>query len=327
MKNLKKILSALSAVLLLSLSLSVLSCASSPSSDGSSSVSVRKQKAVLTKNPERMFWTITGTDSNGKPSHVHILGTIHAADERVFPLGDKVIESFTTADRLVAEISLDDIQMNLMSSVMEAMTQDVLPDGKDILSDLSESQRSMLGSILGDQLGPLSRFKPWVSTTSCQNAYLGGIGFDARYGVDMSIYGYAIENGKKVEGLDALSTQLGILRYGDYETQLQILKDLLDDLANPTEVHSMMMSLYEAYLKDDVAAVGKICLDNMKADEKRSAIYKDYDRMLYNDRNKAWAEKITEYLDKGGETFIFAGCAHFTAGETVFHYLKKLGTL
>jgi hypothetical protein len=80
-------------------------------------------------------------------------------------------------------------------------------------------------------------------------------------------------------------------------------------------------------LKDDVAAVGKICLDNMKADEKRSAIYKDYDRMLYNDRNKAWAEKITDYLDAGGETFIFAGCAHFTAGETVFHYLKKLGTL
>jgi uncharacterized protein YbaP (TraB family) len=49
--------------------------------------------------------------------------------------------------------------------------------------------------------------------------------------------------------------------------------------------------------------------------------------MVYANRNKDWANDITEYLAQGGTTFIFAGTAHWVGNDSVFNYLRKLGTI
>lgn len=313
MKNLRKFLAGTALLLVASL---VLSCASAP-----------KQKATLEKTHERMFWTISGVDSKGNPSKVYVLGTIHMADERVFPLADSVVGAFDGAGRIVAELGLEDLQKNLMAKIVPLMLQDLLPGGKTVLDDLSESQGGLLVEMLGEKSEQLVRFNPWVSSLTCQNSFYEQFGFDPKYGIDNNLYSYAMQGGRDVEGLDTVDTQIEIIRFGDYGTQLTILRDLLDQLGEKEEVQEYMKNLYEAYLNDDIESLAALQAEEMSSDERRNEIYKEYNCKLYANRNSVWAEKIAGYLADGGETFIFAGCAHFTVGKTVFDYMRANGTL
>ena len=62
-------------------------------------------------------------------------------------------------------------------------------------------------------------------------------------------------------------------------------------------------------------------------EENSDPLYQQYHDLVYTNRNKDWAEDITNYLNEGGTTFIFAGCAHWLGDDSVFHYLKEMKTI
>ena len=292
------------------------------------STAAKKQKAVLTKNPERMFWTISGTDSKGNPSYVHILGTIHVGDEKLYPLEENVLAAWNRADHLVAEVALVDIKDNLMPKVMEAMYKSVLPNGQSILNDLSDEETSMLIETMGEKLTSVySKFQPWISTLMCQSVYISSLGFETGYGLDNNLYALAAQSERDVEGLDSLQTQMDIITFGDYDTQISLLKGLLDELIAKKTIKEHLDKLYDAYLKNDAEALAKLSEKTISDDKEKNSIYEKYYNKLYIERNEAWAKKIAKYLKAGGETFIFAGAAHFTVDKTVFYYLEKQGVL
>ena len=75
MKNLKKILTAALAFLL------IFSFLVSCKTKDSNSQADGEPKAVLIKHPERMFWEIKKGDAS-----IYVLGTIHVADKDFYPL-------------------------------------------------------------------------------------------------------------------------------------------------------------------------------------------------------------------------------------------------
>ena len=83
--------------------------------------------------------------------------------------------------------------------------------------------------------------------------------------------------------------------------------------------------LYEAYLANDAKKLESILTLSRMADEARGEFYRAYYNKLFTERNKAWADKILQYLDEGGTTFIFAGCGHFVGHDSVFANLEKRG--
>ena len=96
-KKIKLILS------ILFLSFLVISCASNQHA------ALGAQKAVLSKENDRMFWKISSTDKEGKPSYIYMQGTVHLGNDRIFPIGENVLYQFDNADRVYAEISSEDI--------------------------------------------------------------------------------------------------------------------------------------------------------------------------------------------------------------------------
>ena len=69
----------------------------------------KTERAVLIKRPERMFWEIKKGDAS-----VFVLGTIHVADNRFFPLDDAILAAFDSADVLVSEVGA--LDMNAMQT-------------------------------------------------------------------------------------------------------------------------------------------------------------------------------------------------------------------
>lgn len=285
-------------------------------------------QARVTEGPERMFWRIEGVDRRGKPATVYVQGSFHLGDDRLYPLEKSVMEAWTNADRLVAEVSSADYD-RLTDRITELVAQSYRKAaGRVITDNLTAAQNATLSAYIeAEVLQNLALFEPWIISYSLAAALYTNSGLTMEKGLDTVLLSAAKEAGRPVEGLDSLQAQIDGITYGSYDEQMVMLRDLLDDLTDPSEALADIKALYEAYLADNRAQVNRLNQDSMDEDTAEHAFYADYYRLLINDRNKDWAQDITGYLREGGTTFIFAGAAHWVGDNSVFSYLKKMGTI
>ena len=322
-KSMKKLKRMLTAVLALSFVLFV-SCATT-----STGTKTAKQKATLEKTSERMLWKISGTDKNGNPSAIYVQGTIHVGDERLV-ISDNVKKLFLSADRRIGEISSADYPK------IEAKTAEMMIEGakaaalenKDFRNDLSEEHNEMLRSLMQEEsTTQYAMFEPWVLNLVLSMTAIGDAGLDPTRALDSYFIDYAQENSLSTEGLDSLETQLDIVKFGSWNDQVEMLAETIDSLGSVEkreEAAQEIIDMYEAYIDDDVDKLSKV-IDKSQIAE--TAIEKRYNKLLWQDRNVAWAKLFAEYLNEGGTTFVFAGCGHFTGKNSVFNEMQKNKTL
>ena len=317
MKNFKK---ALIALLALSFVLAV-SCATTAGSK------TAKQKASLEKTQERMLWKISGTDKNGEPSTVYVQGTIHLGDDRLV-VSDNVKRLFLGADRRIGEIASEDYP-KIQEKTIEMMIESAKAAGnKDFRDELTQEQNAFLENLFPKEtLAQYALFEPWVTNLLITSSIMVTAGLDAEKALDSYFVNYAAANGLSTQGLDKLETQLDFIKFGDWNDQMGLLSETIDSLAKPEELEKSskeIIDMYEAYINDDVAKTAEV-IDSSKKYE--TAIQKRYNKMLWEDRNAAWAKLIEQYLNDGGTTFIFAGTGHFVGKESVFTAMQKNKTL
>jgi len=300
-------------------------------------VSCKSTSVAVPEVEDRMYWKIEGTDSKGNPSTVHILGTIHVGDERLFPLPGPIMSDFERADRLVAELSSDDVNRMQGELVKSLLASAMRSRGKNVLDQLSDKELETLFSVLDEKVArPLGIYEPWLLTNTISVFQYSSCGLDSSKGIDQYLMDKARAEGRTWEGLDTLQLQLDVMQFGTYEEQLASLKAILMVLEDPTIFNVYINTLYDAYLAGDAEGVLRADEIGDEKLEKLSGIDEDpefeeyskkYDEQLLAKRNRAWADKIKKCLSDGGETFIFAGCLHFIGKDSVFYFLRKNGTL
>lgn len=312
--NLKAILGAFVLALVLT------SCASTPSDS-------KKIAATLTKTDSRAFWRIDGTDKNGNPSTVFIQGTFHLGDERIFPLSEEVQQAFANADRHAGEISTQGYaDLAAASSQLNAPNK----EGKLVTDYLTEEENAFLQMAFGENLAIVDPLDPWQIKTALSLLTYINTGLNSEYGLDNNFIATLSQMGKEWDGLDELQVQLDIITFGDYDTQIKMLKDMLKvflDEKESEELTKMTVDLYESYVNDDMKKMEKLLTLSNKKDEDSDQLYIDYNHMVFRDRNQEWAQDITNYLEEGGTTFIFAGCGHWLGPDSTFKFLKKMKTI
>lgn len=309
--NLKRIFGIVFAVALLS------SCATTSKDTG----------AKLTKTGSRAFWKIEGTDKNGNPSTVYIQGTFHLGDERILPLADEVQNAFVSADRIVGEISTEGYaELAARAPELNAPNK----DGKKITDHLTDEEKAFMLQVFQQNLPLVDPLDPWQATTAITASLYTASGLSAEYGLDNSFIASATQLGRTWEGLDDIQTQIDVITFGDYNFQINTLKEMIKTLQDPEdskELLGMTSGLYEAYVKDDMKEMEKL-FDKSNADDvAEDPRYKDMLDLVYTKRNKDWAGDITNYLNEGGTTFIFAGTAHWLGDVSVFKFLRDMKTI
>lgn len=298
------------------------------------STKISKNPATITKAENAMFWEINGTDKNGNPSKLYVLGTIHVGDDRLYPIPENIEAAFIDADILVGEISSEGYSalmpetLSRQSASAQKEAARIAETGKKLSDYLTPDQLTLAKLIVGGDaaFANYELFEPWVLSSVLTMVPIATSGFDPTKGYDAFFVARSGSEGRPMEGLDELSTQLDIVEYGDWETQLLILKESLDDLLeNQEDPGKDIKELYEAYLTSDEEKLSEIMFTQLNEE---TADYKeDYNKVVFTDRNINWAEKFTNYLNEGGTTFIFAGCGHFVGPESVFVYMEKNGDL
>lgn len=302
-----------------------ISCASTKTSD-----SAIKQKAVLEKQAERMFWKIDGTDRNGNPSAIYVQGTFHLADEKCYPIADNVINAFKESDRIFGELSTEG-NKELTDRMPEVYNESITRANGRLLSDnLPEEDVLFIKQLFGEDLfNYCNCFEPWFLTTILDTAVYTLNGFSTEYGIDPYFNRLASSIEKNVEGLDTVDCQIEALSFGTYDQQLLSLSAAIKNLSNLEQAKHDALEFYQAYLDGNVDKLISISFEEQ--DESVSDAEKEYNDLytqkLILDRNEKWAHTFEDLLEEGGTTFVFAGTLHFIGDESVFKYMEKNGTL
>lgn len=306
----------------------------------------KKGTAVLIEHPERMFYEIVGTDKNGEESHIYIQGTIHIADEKIYPLSEKVSQAFLNADHVYGELSQQawtDIQMELQKKMVLSMLAAKKADKlvTDFLSEKElENLRYYLGIIAPPEqvdllLSTYEQFEPWVLNQVLSEIQQSQIPLSAENAYDIYFKTLAEElynkgdMSKETLGLDPLSVQIDVLTFGDYDVQLKMLKDSLHDKKALKREAKSTKKLYDAYVKGDKKKLEKLLFEGLDAGLEDPEYYfmDDYIDALFRNRNKSWAEQIQGFIEEGGNYFIYTGAGHYLGDFSVFTYLEELGVL
>lgn len=294
------------------------------------STKVEEKKTVLYKYPDAMLWRIDGYDKRGKPATVYCLGTIHYADERLYPWPECIDEAFNSAKRYYGELSGEDIN-SVSKEVMSMLVKSAIAlktthkNEKPLPEGLTKKEIEYLEKNV-DGLKNYYSFEPWVLNTVLSQFGNSGLYFEKGY--DSYIMQELDKRKIKYLGMDDLQDQLDVLNYGSWKFQLHNLKNTLMEIMTPEKIEVDVTDLYNAYLSHDenkVLAVMKKSMELEYAELKEE--YTQYVEMMLNARNQKWAKKIPELLNMGGTTFIYAGCAHFIGEASTFEYMRKDGTL
>ncbi len=272
----------------------------------------------IVETDERMFWEIHGMAEDGTPSTVYILGTIHIGDDQLYPLSDYVVSALDYSDRIVAEVSAEDVEL------AEAEVTKKLLEGinlsRNIYESFTDAEVEYLYSLYdAESIESLKVFEPWILMSLFQEYAIANTNLSQDQGLDINLFAYAREEGRTVEGLESLETQLDLVTFSDftYEEQILIMKEIIADSIE-LDPSIELQKLYNFYLANDKEGLSEIA--NMPPDV--GELEARYYKILLDDRNKNWAESIVTYLNEGGSTFIYAGVGHFTGENNVFDFLK-----
>ncbi len=288
------------------------------------STKLSSKKIQITKCDDAFLWQIDGFDKKGQPSKVYCLGTIHIADDKIYPWPKCVDEAFNSSDRYAGEISYDDLntitnkvtEMIFISMANANKAEARLPAG------LSDKEIEFIQkNIPGYQ--NYYFYEPWVLNLVIQGLQEPLYNLSSEKGYDQYIMNVLKEKGIKHDGLDSLQTQLDIVKYGDWNFQLFVLKQTIKEFVDSD--YFSTLDLYNAYAENNEQKIKEILNTEYQEDEESSKYEKEvtkFENELLLKRNKSWAKQIKNYLAEGGTTFVFAGCAHFLYDNNVFEFLK-----
>ena len=282
----------------------------------------------LTKIDGALLWKIEGPAKDGSASTVYLLGTYHAGDDRMTGFPECVRSALDSSDRFCCELSKTDWE-NFSQLVTDRTMQSVLTDfSHTFIDDLTQEEILLISSIIDQQtLAQLVCFEPWVLNNTLQSVLIMASGLDTTKAYDIMIMDELNTKNADFEGLDEAQTQLDLMAYGDWDTQLIMLRDTLKDIMNLADSAKEMSDLYEIFLTGDDKAFEQAYYKDLDKEIKDEPVYAQYIKELLLDRNEKWAVKIQDYIDMGGTTFVFAGSAHFTGPDSVFECMYRNGTL
>lgn len=245
---------------------------------------------------------------------VYLFGTFHLLDARPW-FDDEVRAAFDASDELVLEAIIPDDPAAAAPLVMRYAVD---PDGRLLSQRLNPEQRLALERALvraGIPPEALERFEPWFAAMTLASAAGRRLGLDAANGPERVLLSAARERGMEVAELEGMEWQLRLFDALPEEQQLAQLAQALEDAETLARELEPMLAAWSA---GDAETLGRFLDDYRTRDPLLH-------RIVFTDRNAAWARWIAERMERPGTVFIAVGAGHLAGGDSVQAALAARG--
>lgn len=249
-------------------------------------------------------------------STIYLLGSVHIAQESIYPLNDYIEDAFARATRLVVEVDITNVdQAVLQKKVME---RGMLPAGRSLRADLAPDAARKLEEKLQAHGLPASgfdRMQPWLAYLVLSELDLSLMGYEAGNGVDLHFLGRAGD--REVMELETADFQLDLLSGFTDQEQRELLTEYLDETGLEEETHE----LFDVWYAGDEERLSALIAEELGG----SGVDAKVEQELLRKRDAAMAVKIEELLQKPGVSFVVIGAAHLVGKGSVVDLLRSAG--
>lgn len=262
-----------------------------------------------------VMWQI---EKNG--TTMYLLGSIHFTKDSMYPLNEKIIESFNSSDETYYEI---DFNKKLSNEEWLEINENAMFDQSNSINELLNIEEYNLldDSFKGVDIDitTLHKYKP-MYLFMLYSSQLLTQNFSSDLPVDVFLYNSAVEQNKGINELEGIKLQYDIL----YNLSLDLQIELLMDSLNSEEFIEQANKQLDDWNKGD--------FDQLESDFKKFKIDneildKEYkEKMLYK-RNEDIVAKLVEILNSNDEKthFVTIGIGHMMGDKNVIEILKELG--
>jgi len=275
---------------------------------------------LLTKEDSKgYFWKV---EKDGV--EVHLLGSIHVGDAKMYPLRDEIEEAFDNSDHLVVEVNIAKGPDEKTAAEIQALQ--VYSDGTTLKDHVSAETYARLQSFLkelGLPTNSYDTFKPWAIYLDMSNFVSASSGYQGGLGIDMYYLSRAQLAYKPILELESYSSQLNIFDSYSKELQEQQVNEVLDGIfgirETTNETDTSLDTLADLWIKGDDAGLEALVTSLEESPEL-------YEKLLTN-RHTGMLEKIEGYLsnEKKDSYFVVAGYLHMLGKDGLITQLKEKG--
>ncbi|MCH6483756.1 TraB/GumN family protein [Pseudoxanthomonas sp. LH2527] len=264
--------------------------------------------------PVPLLWKVSDKDNA-----VYLLGSFHLLRPSDYPLSRDVDNAFADAERLMFELSPEEMQSPAMPQLM--MQAAMRTDGKTLQDELDAGTWTRLQAWAGRNGVPLASFngfEPWFVGLTISIVEMTRQGLDPKLGLDTHLMDKAQAAGKPTAGLERAQEQIGVLDGMDATEQRQFITEALEQAEKGS---AETQRLHDAWRRGDVEALW----NGMAADMRTQ--YPRLYRRINVDRNNAWVPKIRQILDRPGDddALVVVGALHLLGEDGVVEKLRARG--
>lgn len=273
------------------------------------------RSAAAAESDRGLLWEVKSGSATA-----FLLGTIHVGSKSLYPLPPAVENAYGRSAVLAVEADMtrQDAMLAAAGSAMYAP-----PDNLE---------RHVPASLYRDTMTVLEGFgvpaevgrglKPHMLSMALTMFEVGRAGLDGNLGLDVHLLRRAHQDGKRVLELESAEQQLGMLDGLPAEAQVAMLESTVRGIRDRTLVADMQ-DILSAWKRGDAEKMDVAATRDF--DQMPDAVSRPLKRALFEDRNRAMAERISTLL-AGTETVLVAvGAGHLTGSAGLVELLRRRG--
>lgn len=269
-----------------------------------------------------LFWEVTSKDSSGK---LYLLGSIHVADESIYPFPDTIMSAFDESDILAVELDIVALEKDF-EQLMELSALMVYPDfGKisdHMPAELYEKAKAFLKEANAYNF-VYEYMVPTAWNTLIDEVIVKGSGLDSKNGVDLYFLNLAKKQNMPIHELETAKLQYDIL-FGVPEELTYLFIE--STISNKDKAISEMRQMYDLWKSADIVEFEKLILEYPKdLTSELDEMYHSYNKALVEDRNKEMAKAGSELLLSGQTVFYIVGAGHMVGPTGLVTALEDYG--
>lgn len=268
--------------------------------------------------------------SNGKKK-VYLLGTVHIADESLYPFNDEINDILQNVSKVAFEVDFNDQkgQAYLLQKQMytdSTTLQDHLP--KEVYEEVVD----VMGT-LGLQASQVNKYKPWTIANAMPSLVMSKAQTQVNQAaasmipvIDSYMYTKSIINDKEIIELEGYAYQADLFDAMPMELQIENLKDSLhlakgESVVANTSLDTMQYWV-DAFKEGDIEGF----IESYPKDEMLK-LDNQFTQLLFSKRDKGMTDQIVQYLNAPDTAnyLVVVGAGHMIGETGIVESLKKLG--
>jgi uncharacterized protein YbaP (TraB family) len=262
------------------------------------------------RDADPAVWVVRDADTT-----IYLFGTFHLLDGRTW-FNDEVKTAFDASGELVLEARLPEDPSQLLGMVMQYAVDS---QGHTMSSRLTPAQNAALNqrlSAVGVPSGAFERYEPWFVSMTLTALSAQQLGISGDNGPETILTRAARARAIPIGELEGMEFQIRMLDGMPEPLQVSQLIQTVDEIG---EIGGKLGPMLTAWSTGDVERLA--ALTDEVGDANEQALH----RIIFTNRNNAWAGWIQQRLARPGTVFIAVGAGHLAGNDSVLAALRARG--